>query len=69
MSVHRTAERPAGAATYHVLRGARYACGAKRDLDRGFDRSLAYAVEPVRRCGRIGCSNDYAKADREVVRL
>lgn len=63
----RMAEQPQGAGTFHVVRGDRYACGCKR-TDRAPVHSScdASTVPPHLRCLRIGCSNDYAKADREA---
>lgn len=62
----RIAEIPRGAATFHVVRGDRYACGAKR-LEDAVELSVhAHQVATTRRCLRIGCVNDYAKADKEA---
>lgn len=69
-----TAERRAGLATFHVVRGElltadRYACGARRELHPVSVELLAAAsVVPNQRCLRMGCSNDFAKADREARR-
>lgn len=54
-----------GLVVYHVARGDRFACGARR-TGRALAKALPAAiVSHDLRCLRIGCSNDYAKADRE----
>ena len=64
----RIAERVCVASVYHVVRGDRLACGAKRLLDMVLDRMDAHDVTTGQRCQRIGCQNDYAKADQEAGR-
>ena len=58
-----------GPATFHVVRvfgtAARLACGGKRDPKKLRARRFASCIESEIRCRRIGCQNDFAKADRE----
>ena len=58
-------ERTSEHARYHVVRGERYACAAKRDPSKSHHSMSADLVSHGARCDRIGCANDYAKADRE----
>lgn len=62
----RNALRPTKSKVFHVVRADRYACGAKIDAGSVAERRDAHKVNPFDRCMRIGCSNDYAKADREA---
>lgn len=67
----RLAEKPESHAVYHVVRDEdRYACGTKRVAAMAefteVKTQLAHEVASNHRCLRIGCTNDYAKADREA---
>lgn len=62
----RIAERRRKSYFFHIVRGDRYACGAKRDGSLVVEDGAAYKVLPKYRCQRIGCMNDYAKADKEA---
>ena len=68
----RMAESPVGHRAYHVVRtDSRYACGASRVAEATWllmPPKPAHEVEPRHRCLRVGCSNDFAKADREASR-
>lgn len=62
----RMAERCHDRAFFHVVRQPdRYACGMVRRPERVIEDAGAHTVEPKRRCLRVGCQNDYAKADSE----
>jgi len=50
---------------FHVVRGNGFACGSVRDGSRVLDEAEARLVLPGNRCRRVGCANDYAKADVE----
>jgi hypothetical protein len=64
MSV-RMAERYHGKLLFHVVRfPARYACGSVRHPEMVNEDAEAHTIEPKRRCLRVGCANDYAKADK-----
>ena len=65
----RRAERYHGKLIFHVVRqDDRYACGSVRHPEMVNEDVDAHDVAPARRCLRVGCSNDYAKADAEARR-
>ncbi len=66
MSDIRVAERGRRQHVFHVVRGDRYACGAKRAAEDPWrDTVPAVSVPAKVQCLRVGCQNDYAKAEAE----